>query len=138
MPVLIARDGKTYVTISEHTNTQDKKSVFESVHLRTPWLDENIKIATKEKTQAVFSSQTDLFGGYIGSNGKEIPAYILKSVTINYFGKNIVPKIQADIARIETEIVRTRKHMIAEVAQKKVAPNKVSGSETQKNRLAKK
>jgi hypothetical protein len=52
-------------------------------------------------------------------NWEEIPDYIIKAVTINYFGKILKPKIEYSIKQTDAEIVKTREMIIKKYLETK-------------------
>lgn len=133
---------ESYVFIQWHNHTLRKEQVLESWYIRTPWFDHLLGKETKEtKTKPIPSysyNSKKLFSGYLWPNGKEIPDYILKSVTINYFNKVIQPKIQWDLDKTEQEIAQTRVFIKKEVLIKKVNIKNSKIFEKQKEFLSKK
>lgn len=141
-PVLVKGD-KTFVSIVWHNSapyskkTSQKEHVFEPGLIETPWIKAD-KVEHKKTKPTTFSPGKNLFGGYIWPNGKEIPAYIMEAVTINYFGKVIAPKLLSSIAQVEAEISENRELIKTEFLQKKVPLHKTSRYNKQKSALAKK
>ncbi len=136
------QDGKAFIYIDGHNSTSNRIGAFESWYLRAVWLDSYIlaekeqkeKWRTKEiqsyipnisveyKKNISFSqsipsvqykaNRKNIFSWYMGPNGEEIPDYIIKAVTINYFWKIIKPKIENNIKQTDAEIAKTREILI--------------------------
>ncbi len=130
---VIVKGGKTYVPIISHdnasySNASKKENVFERGYVKSP-VDAKIASPVQKKC---------LFSGYIWPNGKEIPAYIMEAVTMNYFGKVIAPKLLSSIAQVEAEISENRELIKTEFFQTKVPLHKTSRYNKQKSALEKK
>lgn len=113
--------------IDWHNSTSDRWFTLESWYIRAPWLDLQINSVfdrdlSKSSKEIKKSTQkrTNLFSWYMWPNWEEIPEYIIKAVTINYFGKVIKPKIESDIEKTDLEISETREILKKEVFEKKL------------------
>ncbi len=113
--------------------------------MRATWLDSQINsifdkdLSDESKTlKKSFESKKNIFSWYMWPNWEEIPEYIIRSVTINYFGKVIRSKIEADLEKTDIEISQTRETLIKEVLYKKVNSQKTDLLSKQKEKNSKK
>lgn len=159
-------EGKAFIYIDGHTHTSDRKATIESGYLRAVWLDtylvqkEEKKASVSQTSSSIKSSvlpntsmqtsawredkvyyntqpRKNIFSWYMAPNGEEIPDYIIKAVTINYFGKIIQPKIEQTIKQTDEEIAKNREVLIKKTLEtKKTAHTTVLQS--QKEKISKK
>lgn len=104
-PVVVARDGKTYVYVSGHNNTPNGADVVESVLIRAPWLDDKVQV-TKPKTP----QKRDVLSGNFGSNKKEISRDAVWAAAVRHL-KELAPILAEKEAQLEEKIVTTRAQM---------------------------
>jgi hypothetical protein len=135
-PVLVGKDAKTYAHVSGHNNTG--VDVIESFLVRTPWLDSEVKSSRASKVTQKVTQKKNHFDGYIGYNGKEIPGYVLESVTMNYFGTILAPKIQTNLVKKDIELAQTREQVKKEYLQDKKPIDEIPSYAKQKSILAEK
>lgn len=107
----------------EHTN---------GGYIRAPWLDgiiqrNNTTHSNNQIKPENNTPRTPSFRWYIGPDGQEIPEYILKSVTINYFEKVLSPKINTQLNSINQNIWDTRQKIIVEVMWKNIKASETTG-----------
>lgn len=79
----------------------------------------------------------NIFSWYMAPNWEEIPDYIIKAVTINYFGKIIKPKIEQTIKQTDEEIVKTREALIRKTLETKKTAH-TTALQSQKEKISKK
>ncbi|MDD3144772.1 MAG: hypothetical protein PHV23_01530 [Candidatus Gracilibacteria bacterium] len=138
-------NGEAYIYINGHNNTYNRENVLESGYIRAAWLDNKINTVSKKTSlnettniEKSLESKRNIFSGYIGPNGEELPEYIVKAVTINYFGKVIKPKLDDDIVKINTDICKTREELIKGVLQKNINISNPESFKSQKEKISKK
>jgi hypothetical protein len=122
-----------YIQAPWLNSTVQKKST-------TPW--ETVKSQTKQTTKEEAPKSPNYwkvnFSWYLGPDGREIPAYIMKAVTVNYFWKIISPKLEATIANVDNDIMVNRQEIIKEAVIKKVSAKKTKKYKEQVEKLEKK
>lgn len=136
---------EAYIFIDWHNNTFDRQFALDSWYIRATWLDSQINSIfdkdLSDESKALkksFEPKRNIFSWYIWPNWEEIPEYIIKAVTINYFGKVIKPKIESDLEKTDIEISQTRETLIKEVLHKKVNSQKTDLLSKQKEKISKK
>lgn len=136
---------EAYIFVDWHNNTSDLNFTLESGYLRATWLDSQINSIfdkdLSDESKALkksFEPKRNIFSWYMWPNWEEIPEYIIKAVTINYFGKVIKPKIESDLEKTDIEISQTRETLIKEVLHKKVNSQKTDLLSKQKEKISKK
>lgn len=141
-PVIVAPDGKTYSQVLRHDNTPDRSHVFERLLLRTPSLDADVRTAKRVEREAArtttLSPKKNFFDGYLGYRSNIIPPAALEKATKEYLAKVLAPKVQANIAKTETVIVKTREEIKTEVLFKKKSIEEIPSYHEQKKALSKK
>lgn len=159
-------EGKAFIYIDGHTHTSDRKTTIETWYLRAVWLDTYLQEKPQEIKKAPISAslfspkvstltntpswtslwtktsyynsqpRKNIFSWYMAPNWEEIPDYIIKAVTINYFGKIIKPKIEDSIKQTDVEIAQTREMIIKKSLETKSPHTTVLQS--QKEKISKK
>jgi len=136
---------EAYIFIDWHNNTSDKKFTLESWYIRASWLDLQINsIFNKDLSddskvlKKSFEPKRNIFSWYMWPNWEEIPEYIIKAVTINYFGKIIKPKIESDLLKTDIEISQTREILIKDVINNKENTQKSDLLIKQKQKISRK
>ncbi len=142
---LYSLNWEAYICINWHNNTYNRENVLESWYIRAAWLDNKISNVSKKTSlnettniEKSLESKRNIFSWYIWPNGEELPEYIVKAVTINYFGKVIKPKLEADIVKINTDISKTREELIKWVLQKNINIANPESFKYQKEKISKK
>lgn len=122
--------------------SQTSENEFESIpawYIRTPWFDGVInKSETIPKKSFETPKESISFSGYLWPDGREIPAYILKAVTVHYFGKKIVPKVVKSIQNTEQKIEAVRDIMKKEYITRKIPLQTTSVYSVQMQQIAEK
>lgn len=136
---------EAYIFIDWHNNTSDLNFTLESWYLRASWLDSQINsIFNKDLSEESmvlkksFEPKRNIFSWYMWPNWEEIPEYIVRAVTINYFGKVIKPKIESDLEKTDIEISQTREILIKDVINNKKNTQKSDLLIKQKQKISKK
>jgi len=136
---------EAYIFIDWHNNTFDRQFTLDSWYIRASWLDPQINsifnkdLSDESKVlKKSFEPKRNIFSWYMWPNWEEIPEYIVRAVTINYFGKVIKPKIESDLKKTDIEISQTRETLIKEVLHKKVNSQKTDLLNRQKEKISKK
>lgn len=98
---------------------------FESVpewFIRTPWFDGMTNKTDKETIDVSHEKNGKIVSSIprIWIHGEEIPKEVWNWVLVNYFWKNIIPKIQANIANIDQIIAKNRTQITQEALTKKI------------------
>lgn len=136
---------EAYIFIDWHNNTSDRNFTFDSWYLRASWLDSQINsifnkdLSDESKVlKKSFEPKRNIFSWYMWPNWEEIPEYIVRAVTINYFGKVIKPKIESDLEKTDIEISQTREILIKDVINNKENTQKSDLLIKQKQKISKK
>lgn len=117
--------AKVQSIINNQDSTQNTLDYTDGWYIRAAWLDGVIQrkdTSKEETTQAQTTEKTKKisFSGYVWPDGREIPEYLLKSVTINYFWTTIAQNVNSQIININQVIAKTRESMIKEVKEKNI------------------
>ena len=110
-------------------------------YIRAAWLDAVIQRPQSHNNMETPQEKpwkTISFSGYLGPDGKEIPAYILKAVTVNYFWKNIVPKVAANIQHTDQKIGIVREILKNQYLVKKISLQETSAYKIQLKQIQEK
>lgn len=137
-PILSKYDEKTgkhqaYAkVISIDTSDANTIEYTHGWYIRAPWLDGIIQRENTTHSQNTIKQETNprsqvSFKWYFWPDGREIPEYILKSVTINYFGKILSPKINTQLNSINQNIRDTRQKIVSEVMWKNIKASETTG-----------
>lgn len=123
--------AKVQSIINHQDTTQNTLDYTDGWYIRAPWLDSVIQRKDTTRTETIHTQTTEKpkkisFSGYIWPDGKEIPEYLIKSVTINYFWTVIAPKVNSQITSINQDIANTRKSIVAEVMWKNIPVTQTS------------
>lgn len=111
--------------------------------IRTSWLDSRLQEERKKPVESPKETTSprkvrNSFDWYMWPDGREIPSYILKAVTANYFWKAIVPKIAINIAKTDAKIKMVRDIMKTEYLTKKIPLTETTGYKVQLKQIAEK